>query len=312
MIAASALLAATALDARAEPRGVSLATPGTAVSLNLSGVSADGSREFYLTTESRSAADTDASGDVYERRNGIYTLLTDRQQPGSDLAADATFEGATADGSRVFISTAEPLTSADTDAMGDVYMRSGTTTTLLSDGPSATDPALGAFFEGASADGTRVWFATKEQIDPDDDDAEFDVYERAAGTTLVSDRHQGGADAELAVAFAGASDDGTRVFFTTDGQLVDADNDDSKDVYSRASGSTAVLSERRRSGFDEETDASFRAASADGTHVFFTTGESIVAADGDSATDVYERSGTSTLLRSDRVQAGTDEEKRRA
>jgi hypothetical protein len=42
--------------------------------------------------------------------------------------------------------------------------------------------------------------------------------------------------------------------------------------------------------------AEFKAASADGTRVFFVTEESLVSADTDIFPDVYQRSGTQTTL----------------
>src|SRR5437773_1104170 len=47
-------------------------------------------------------------------------------------------------------------------------------------------------------------------------------------------------------------------------------------------------------------DTAFSGASADGSRVFFTTGEKLVAGDTDASHDVYERSGGSTK----RVSAG--------
>ena len=105
----------------------------------------------------------------------------------------ALFVGASADGARVFFRTVEPLVSADTDATEDVYERSGGQTTLVSTGATGGNGAFGAFFEGASADGTRVFFATEESLVSADTDAAEDVYERSGGqTTLVSTGPAGG------------------------------------------------------------------------------------------------------------------------
>jgi hypothetical protein len=60
-------------------------------------------------------------------------------------------------------------------------------------------------------------------------------------------------------------------------------------VYERSDGSTRLIS--AGAGGVNEFDAFFRGASADGTRVFFETGEQILAADRDGARDVYERYG---------------------
>src|SRR5688500_6973394 len=86
--------------------------------------------------------------------------------------------------------------------------RPGGQTTLVSTGLNSPLPA---FYSGASADGTRVFFSTEAKLVSTDTDAEADVYERAGGqTTLVSTGSEGGNDAVLSE-FVGASADGTRV-----------------------------------------------------------------------------------------------------
>ena len=51
-------------------------------------------------------------------------------------------------------------------------------------------------------------------------------------------------------------------------------------------------------------DANFGRRSADGTRVFFETGESLVSGDTDSAYDVYERAGGQTTLMSTGASGG--------
>src|SRR5947208_380045 len=70
-----------------------------------------------------------------------------------------------------------------------------------------------------------------------------------------------------------------------------------------------LLSDRVQAGADADTAAEFNGASSDGTRVFFETTERLVAADTDSALDVYQRAGSTTTLISDRVQAGADADK---
>ena len=163
-----------------------------------------------------------------------HTGLVSKGVINGDGAFDVFFRGASADGTRVFFTTSEKLTNEDnTDSSQDVYERSGGVTTLVSKGEINGDGAFDAVFRGASADGTRVFFITQEQLTTDDNtDSSFDTYERSGGvTTLVSKGAINGNGAFTAF-FRGASADGTRVFFTTDEKLTNDDNtDSSQDIY---------------------------------------------------------------------------------
>ena len=233
-------------------------------------------------------------------------------QAGADAALDAG-GGISGDGTRVTFSTAEPLVAEDQDSKADLYQRSGTTTTLLTDGPGAGPDAEADAFGFVNRDGTRALFATTEALLPEDGDTRQDVYERTSGgLTLVSDRVQAGADADTTTSNAsptagGWSADGSHVYFVTREQIVDEDDDDSADVYQRVGTTTTLLTDRQQSTADEEKAIDLVAfPSADGSHFFFSTDEALVAADGDSNDDVYERTGGTTLLVSDRIKAGPD------
>ena len=131
----------------------------------------------------------------------------------------------------------------------------------------------------------------------------------AADTTLVASAAASGAGivlrpARLALAgahrrgapasFAGTSADGEIVFFTTTDQLVPGDTDLVDDVYER-SYDDALGKLRDPRGLDRPDRRQrrlrrlLRGISADGTEIFFTTEESLVAADGDHAEDIYLR-----------------------
>ncbi len=60
--------------------------------------------------------------------------------------------------------------AADTDNAWDVYQRFNGTTTRISTGAINGNGAFGASFAGASADGTRVFFTTSEQLVASDTD----------------------------------------------------------------------------------------------------------------------------------------------
>ncbi len=124
----------------------------------------------------------------------------------------------------------------------DMYERHGGTTTWLSTGSTGGNGAFDVFFAAVSADGTRAFFETDEQLTAADTDAAFDVYERAGGvTTLISTGSPGGNGAHD-VTFHAISRDGSRVFFETDEQLLAADTDAETDVYERSAGTTSLVS----------------------------------------------------------------------
>ena len=95
------------------------------------GASNDGSKVFFQTEEKLVAGDTDGLFDVYRRKGGVTTRISAGEINGNG-AFNATFAGASSDGSKVFFVTSEPLVPADTDGDQDVYRRKGGVTTLLS------------------------------------------------------------------------------------------------------------------------------------------------------------------------------------
>jgi hypothetical protein len=277
------------------------------VDATFGGASADGSRVYFTTKESLVATDTDGRQDVYERF-GTTTTLISTGPSGGNGAFDAFYNGNSADGSRVFFTTSEILTAADTDAQYDIYQRSGGGSTLISAGDIGGNGAFAAYFEGASSDGARVYFTTDEQLHFADNDATTDVYQRTSGsgtTSFLSLGPTGGSGA-FPASFDGASQDGSHVFIRTYEQLVSGDTDSQADIYDRSGTTTTLISTGPING-NSPYNALFGGSSADGTHVFFTTQESLVNSDSDTTAciqldqptpcvDVYERSGSTTSL----------------
>jgi hypothetical protein len=214
------------------------------------------------------------------------------------------FVGASTDGSKAFFETTDSIVASDTDSSQDVYERSGGTTTLVSTGPTGGNGAFGAFFVGASPDGTKVFFGTSEQLVAADTDTSLDVYERSGGTTTLISTGPDGGNGAFAAFFDGASTDGTKVFFHTNESLISDDSDSSQDVYQRSGGTTTLISSQTGlDGGNGGFGAFFEGASADGTKVFFDTDESLIAAsDTDATKDIYQRSGGTTTL----VSTGPD------
>jgi hypothetical protein len=210
---------------------------------------------------------------------------------GGNGAIHAFFDGSSQDGTRAFFETSESLVSGDTDTAFDVYERAGNTTTLVSTGPSGGNGPSDVFFDGVSADGSRVFFDTDESLVPADTDAFIDVYQRSGGvTTLVSTGPSGGNGA-FDVTFDGISKDGAHVVFETDEALVSADTNGSTDIYDRSAGTTKLITNGTAVGIPI-----YDGISDDGTHVFYDTDDALVAGDTDAEFDVYERFGSSTTL----------------
>jgi hypothetical protein len=256
--------------------------------------SSDGSQVIFETNESLVPGDTDTSFDIYERFGTTTTLLSTGPSGGNG-ANDAFFDAASADGTHVFFDTDESLVSADTDNSIDVYERSGGTTTLVSTGSTGGNGAFDVFFDGISANGLHAYFETDEQLTAGDTDATTDIYDRSGGTTsLVSTGPTPGTGGDFPVFWA-ASDDGSHVLFDTDQSLVAADTDTSVDIYDRSGGTTTLISTGPNGG-NGTPAATFEGNSSDGSRVFFSTTESLVAGDTDTQPDVYERAGSTTNL----------------
>ena len=284
-------LAAGAQSASADHSVLELVTPGGAdIDVSYGGQSEDGRRVVFVTEEALDAADQDAEDDVYAVAGGPPILLSGGEQ---DLPAAPRW--VSPDGTRVIFDTEEQLSGDDTDFLRDVYASAGGVITLLSIG----DEAWGAGFARASRDGSRVFFVTGEALTDDDADEFSDVYERhGAETTLVS-TGPGGGSGPFAAQFEGLSDDGTRVYFSTEEPLVPGDVDDgTRDLHLRVGGTTTRIATAGGGPFSQSFGADA------GEAAFFETSEALVAEDDDAVRDVYRyENGVTTL-----VSTGTAEQ----
>jgi hypothetical protein len=262
--------------------------------------SADGSRVFFSTQEQLVAADTDGSFDIYERSAGATRLVSAGQINGNG-AFGVVFEDISVDGSRAVFRSNERLVLSDTDAAQDVYERAGGATRRVSVGQVNGNGAFDAYFEAASADGRRVFFGSREPLVAGDGDAFADVYERSNRATGLVTGGEINGDGDFDAIGGAVSDDGSRLFFVTEEQLVTADTDTARDLYESSGGATELVSAGEINGngdFDVFTSPS--QASADGTRVWFETNERLVPEDTDELLDLYERSGSTTT----RISAG--------
>ena len=157
------------------------APAATTVGFSPANMSPDGSTIFFTTTEQLlPATDTDGSSDVYARTGSTTVHVSQGQQNGNG-AFDAFFAGSSADGSRAFFLSAEPLTSDDSDAQFDIFERSNGSTSRVTLGPNGGNGADGANAvgqgsAGVSATGTRFLFSTTEQLFATDTDSQADLF----------------------------------------------------------------------------------------------------------------------------------------
>ncbi len=75
-----------------------------------------------------------------------------------------------------------------------------------------------------------------------DTDSSPDVYERSGGATTQVSQGEVNGNGAFEAAFAGASDDGSKVLFTTDEPLASEDANGVQDVYERSAGTTKLVS----------------------------------------------------------------------
>ena len=185
-------------------------------------------------------------------------------------------------------------------ALGPPALANHSSTQRVSTGPAGGNGAFFSDFEGASTDGSRVFFQTDESLMGTDTDTQQDVYERVGTTTNLVSTGPIGGNGPFGALFWDASPDGTSVVFDTKESLVSGDTDSSIDLY-RRSGSTTTLLSLGSGGGNGAFDALFDAASTDGTHVFFHTRESLVTADMDTSVDLYDSTGAAVSLVLDRA-----------
>src|SRR4051794_16684583 len=175
---------------------------------------------------------------------------------GGNSSNYTTFGGVSADGSKMWFSTADALVPGDTDNLSDVYERSEPDgkLTLMSvpdeGGPYGGDQPAG--FATASADGSTVVFSSTEQFTgDDDDDGAPDWFARRGGHTYLVSKP----DPDAFILLHGAplagqvTPDGTHVFFVSFEDMVPSDSNFTGDLYEwRAGGLQARAGSARPHG----------------------------------------------------------------
>ena len=301
----SGLLAATTTAAEADHsivERVSLGpTGGNAdAEVTFHDLTPDGRYVLFSTGESLLPEDDDGGAhDLYVRGGGQTRLAT----PGLPGLIWATTPATLSDdGQRAVFETYDSLVPEDTDTRRDVYVSEGDQEVLVSPG-TGDDVLDDASLAGISSDATSVVIWAFEQLTDDDTDDVGDLYLWHDGTLTLMTLGPAGGNGPHVATFQALSGDASVLVFATDERLVDADQDDSEDLYRRAGGQTTLLS-RGATGGNGAVEVVWVSTAPDGSRTLFRTDESLVAADVDSTTDLYlAHDGTVDL-----VTPGTAEE----
>jgi hypothetical protein len=193
------------------------------------GSSEDGS--IYFTAHGRHVPeDTDLNADIYRARpDGSLERVID--SPADAVGAQAFFrvEEISRDGSRLFLSTGQPLVPEDQDLLVDLYRWSGGSYQLISPKPRAAVKEEELHLCSVSGDGTRAYFRTWGSHSSQDTDEDPDVYEWSEGAVrLVSPASDGKSSP---ASCSGISPNGRFVAFATWENFVPGDIDAKEDIY---------------------------------------------------------------------------------
>lgn len=277
-------------------------------------VSSDGRRVFF---SSRPGCAGPAR--VFLRENGELTTEISGSQctlPDCGPEEDVTFVGATPDGARAFLVTAQRLTDDDNDSASDLYRYdvSDQSLTLLSAVSGGPEIAATTTPVHPSTDGSRVYFVAREWDGPNAVGLEDLYVVDSRGTDLVPGLNgaQGGV-AGKHEGYLETSADGRYAVYATKEPLSGSDSDSNWDIYryDAADRSQTLIS----IGGDASSEASFttsyftetvpshpyRAVSRAGDRIFFRSTGRLLPEDRNEVADVYEWANGSLGL----VSSGT-------
>jgi len=295
--------------------------------VNLVGLSADARHAFVSTNLSLVAEDRDGGGtDIYDVFGGVPSLLstgpldTQAEPDFGPMSMPMFFQGASADGSRVFLdSLFAPLLPEDGDRCPDLYERFAGQTKMVSTGPAATQSYPEhlcdlAGYDGLSADGSHVFLSTGDHLIAEDEGGK-DIYQRVGDeltvlTTYPEDIERNCIDIPK---FGDASADGGTVLFSTNMPISSEDTDSTYDVYKRGpDGSLALVSRGTDGGINPCGFGGDQpvALSADGRTAIFATLVQLSPEDRDSSADLYstDDSGAMSLVTTGPADASLDEQ----
>jgi hypothetical protein len=198
-------------------------------------------------TGSPSGTTVEEAHDIYRWEGGRLSLVNVNADGSPVSACGADFKAVSEDGSKVFFiapdhhmsnGTKEAIPSCDQPAR--LYMRDGSSIVEVSKpNPGVVDPDgfKGVEFDGASADGSKVFFTTHTELTKDDEgyhDRELYEYDTVTstltrisngttGTAAANNEYPGeskqGENGGIRGVLPSTSKDGSRVYFTSGGKL---------------------------------------------------------------------------------------------
>ena len=118
------------------------------------GISPDGTRVVFSTSESLTADDTNTTEDVYENSNGRTTLMSPPRAQNTIFGS--SFRGMSSDGSTLLTSRGDQLLPSDTDDRIDLYLVTASPTASSADATDVTQ--TGATLHGSSYDGPSAGY----------------------------------------------------------------------------------------------------------------------------------------------------------
>lgn len=273
--------------------------PGTTaagnISLEANQVSRDGTRIFFVTGDKLVPEDTDTFNDVYAFVDGTLKRISSGGSP-------STFQGATPDGRYAYFQTPARVLPEDIDTTPDVYRVTVDTghLELVTGGTQNTIPG----FAGFSGDGSHAYFRTTEILTPTDTDGGTTLYQWHNGTIsyvaplLASDNNRFASATTPSKAGLRVTVDGSVLVFETAAKVTADDTDSTVDVFRFQDGVLKRISQGQTGGngaFPASLEAPVpgaavlgRGISGDGSHIFFSTAEALVANDHNSTIDIYE------------------------
>jgi hypothetical protein len=302
---------------------------GASKGINLRPVSAGGAVTYFSARPSGSTACNEATDKIriFKRIGDSATVEVSKAQcsPGACSGAngDDFFQGASADGNRVFFTTTRQLVDGDDDATSDLY--------LYDSNPPAGQPNLVQASAKAgvqakaqdsvvdiSVDGSRAYFVAEGQLATGAvaGSKNLFVYQRddahPVGRLAFVAKLDGGDDVlwrsatkgAFAMPFSGplgqGPGDGHLLLLRTRAKLVAGDTDSAADLYrfndegaeliclTCAGNGSFDIEVRSRSGaWLPSSPQQSRIATEDGSSVVFATRESLLAADQNSVADAY-------------------------
>lgn len=162
---------------------------------------------------------------------------------------------------------------------------------LVSTGPQSSGSLTEFDAVSISEDGATVAFSTAERLVTADTDDQRDVYIRRGGTLGIASQGDNSGNAGIPTSGPVLSQDGSRVYFTTTEALVPDDVDTTGDVYEFSEGAARLISARAADapGPDADVGIPVRLPPPTAERIVIETTERLLPADGDTASDLYER-----------------------